>query len=274
MSATTTTTTATKVLRAFKVVQPTLTIVQQQSSSSSSSLGNVWKPVGLFPVRRIYCIGRNYRDHVVEMGENPDREEPVFFHKPHNSIVDTMVRKEVWYPPQTSNLHYEGELVVAIGNNQNHNVPKGKDLSVDQASNYIYGYALGCDLTRRDLQSVAKKGGKPWCTSKGFDDAAPCGPIVPIPQLLSNNNATTTTTTLELAVNNTTRQTSSLNHMIWSVPEIVARLSRYYTLEAGDLIMTGTPAGVGPLVRGDTVEISCTDENNNAVVAPCRFTMV
>lgn len=187
---------------------------------------------------------------------NPDREPPFFFQKPANAIVDTIETCSVHYPPMTNNLHYEGELVVALGKS-------GQDLSEEHARDLIYGYALGCDLTRRDLQAQAKKQSRPWDTAKGFDCSAPCGPIVEKSEL-----DLTDSTTLTLQVNHRVCQQSTLGHMIWSIPEMIAYLSQYFRLQPGDLIMTGTPAGVGPLKLGDSVDIECGD------LPPCAFTIV
>ncbi len=231
-----------------------------------------------FPVNRIYCIGRNYREHAIEMGHNPDREPPFFFQKPTDAIVDTSatVAKSaaaapsapsalvVPYPPMTSSLHYEAELVLAIGRG-------GLRISEEDALDHVYGYAVGCDLTRRDLQSEAKKMSRPWATAKGFDNSAPIGPIVPIvlnddsdknTNTNVNKNANTSTilppdSRISLSVNGEIRQDSTIDKMIWSIPETISYLSNYFKLKPGDLIMTGTPVGVDKLNVGDYVEISC-----------------
>ena len=193
-----------------------------------------------FPVHRIYCVGRNYADHAREMGGNPEREPPFFFDKPADSIVAS--GGEVPYPPRTENLHHEIELVVAIGR-------EGKNIPLEDADAYIFGYAVGNDLTRRYLQFKSRDAGRPWDTAKGFDHSAPITAIHRIEEtgVLEQGE-------IWLTVNDAKRQTSNLDQMIWSVPEIIVELSQLYTLKPGDLIFTGTPSGVGPLVPGDVVE--------------------
>ncbi len=193
-----------------------------------------------FPVRRIYCVGRNYADHAREMGGNPEREPPFFFDKPADAIVEG--GGAVSYPPRTGNLHHEVELVVAIGR-------EGRAIPVDRASDWVFGYAVGNDLTRRDLQFAARDIGRPWDTAKGFDQSAPITAIHPAAQTgpLAKGR-------IWLSVNGATRQDGDLKDMIWSVPEIIAELSQLYTLKPGDLIFTGTPSGVGPIKPGDRVE--------------------
>ena len=200
---------------------------------------------GLFPVRRIFCIGRNYADHVREMGGDPRSDPPVFFSKPADAVVTGGA--PVPYPPGTENLHFEGELVVALGRG-------GAQLaSREAAQTLIYGYACGCDLTRRDLQAAAKKAGGPWDAAKGFDCSAPIGDIVSIDQLPPTG---LDAARLVLDVNGEEKQNAPLASMIWSVPEIIMALSNLFTLEPGDLIFTGTPDGVGPLQRGDAVTVT------------------
>lgn len=194
---------------------------------------------GHFPVHRIYCIGRNYAAHAREMGKDPDREPPFFFLKPADAIV--VSGTDVPYPPQTSNLHHEIELVIAIGQG-------GGDIAESTALDHVYGYGVGIDLTRRDLQQQAKDAGRPWDVAKGFDHSAPCTPIHPVAQIGHPRRGE-----IWLAVNGESRQRSDISQMIWSVPEQIAVLSRYFKLEAGDLIFTGTPEGVGPLKRGDAL---------------------
>ena len=190
-----------------------------------------------FPVRRIYCVGRNYADHAREMGHDPDREAPFFFTKPADAIVADGA--EVPFPPMTDELHHEVELVVAIGDG-------GEAIPLDRALDHVYGYAVGLDMTRRDLQRAAKEAGRPWDLGKGFDRSAPCGAIRP-----ARSIGHPTSGTIHLEVNGETRQRADLSELIWNVAEIIADLSRYVRLEAGDLIMTGTPAGVGPVRPGD-----------------------
>jgi len=203
-----------------------------------------------FPVRRIFCVGRNYLDHALEMGGNPRTEPPFFFTKPADAVVASGAT--IPYPPETADFHYEGELVVAIGLG-------GGSIEVEKAAVHIFGHAAGNDLTRRDLQAAAKAGRRPWDMAKGFDASALVGAIRPGPL---DPDAV-----LRLAVNGAMRQTSALSKMIWSVPEIIAALSRFVTLAPGDLIMTGTPAGVGPLLRGDTCEVAITG------LSPARVTV-
>jgi len=194
-----------------------------------------------FPVRRIFCVARNYAEHAREMGYDPDREPPFFFTKPADALVEDGC--DVPYPPRTQNLHHEVELVVAIGKG-------GRDIPVAGAEGHIYGYAVGNDLTRRDLQHLAKKDGRPWDTAKGFDFSAPMGPIHRVDEVGHPRAGR-----IWLTVNGETRQDGDLAAMIWSVPEVIAELSTLYELKAGDLIFTGTPAGVGAVTPGG--EIVC-----------------
>jgi len=192
-----------------------------------------------FPVRRIFCVGRNYPEHVREMGGDPSREPPIFFTKPADAIVPSGT--DVPYPPRTANLHHEIELVVAIGRG-------GAGIAVELALGHVFGYAVGNDLTRRDLQAQAKKAGAPWDMAKGFDDAAPVSAIRSAAEIGHVGRGR-----IWLAVNGELRQQADVGEMIWSVPEIIAELSGYCRLAPGDLIFTGTPSGVGPLVAGDVV---------------------
>jgi fumarylpyruvate hydrolase len=192
---------------------------------------------GGFPVRRIYCVGRNYRAHAIEMGSDPDRESPFFFLKPADAIVHDSAT--IPYPPRTSALEHEIELVVAIGS-------EGADVPPGAAESLIFGYAVGLDMTRRDLQAAAKKTGRPWDMGKGFDHSAPCGAITP-----ASHDSPIDRGAIWLKVNDTTVQSSDLTQLIWSVPEIIAELSTYMTLKPGDLIYTGTPDKVGPVQKGD-----------------------
>ncbi|MBL6959229.1 MAG: fumarylacetoacetate hydrolase family protein [Rhodospirillales bacterium] len=193
-----------------------------------------------FPVRRIYCVGRNYADHAREMGHDPDREDPFFFQKPADALLPS--GEDFPYPSQTENVHHEIELVVALKSG-------GNDIPEDKALDYVYGYAVGNDLTRRDLQQAAKKVGRPWGTGKAFDKSAPISPIVPADKIGHPN-----TGRIWLSINGETKQDSDLDHLIWNIPETISYLSGLFTLVPGDLIYTGTPAGVGPVVRGDRVE--------------------
>ena len=195
---------------------------------------------GLFPVRRIFCVGRNYAEHTREMGGDPSREAPFFFTKPADALVTGGA--DMPYPPATADLHFELELVVALGRG-------GIDIAEAEAIACIWGYAVGLDMTRRDLQAEAKKAGRPWDMAKGFDLSAPIGALVPAGQAGPMTGAA-----LELKVNGAVRQSSDLSKMIWSVPETIAYLSGLVRLEPGDLIFTGTPEGVGAVKRGDVLE--------------------
>ncbi len=200
---------------------------------------------GEFPVRRVFCIGKNYADHVKEMGGDPKSDPPVFFTKPADAIIPT--GSVIPYPQATSNFHYEGELVIALK-------AGGRDLkSREEAGALIFGQACGCDLTRRDLQAAAKKAGGPWDTAKAFDNSAPMGLIARIEDFRPNlfDDAR-----LVLKVNGAEKQNAPLSSMIWTVPEIIIELSRLFELKAGDLIFTGTPEGVGPLSGEDRVEVT------------------
>jgi fumarylpyruvate hydrolase len=194
----------------------------------------------LFPVNRIYCVGQNYSDHVKEMGGDPKKNPPVFFSKPANAIVTD--NRPVHYPSATKELHHEVELVVALASG-------GRNIDVAAAERCIYGLAVGVDFTRRDLQAAAKQGGKPWDTAKGFDESAPISAIAPLGEGGIPKQAA-----ISLAVNTEIRQQAELMDMIWSVPEILHELSQYYELKAGDLIFTGTPAGVSAVVAGDHID--------------------
>ncbi len=194
----------------------------------------------VFPVRRIFCVGQNYAAHAREMGTDPTRTEPCFFTKPGDAVVAG--GGDAPYPPMTGNLHYEIEMVVAMGGG-------GADIPASEALGHVFGYAAGIDLTRRDLQAAAKKAGQPWDMAKGFDHSAPVGAIAPASAI-----GHPAAGGIRLAVNGAARQNSDLSDMIWSVGEIIARLSRFVELRAGDLIFTGTPEGVGPVRPGDRLE--------------------
>ncbi|SFV37199.1 fumarylpyruvate hydrolase [Devosia crocina] len=194
---------------------------------------------GLYAVRRVYCVGRNYAEHIREMG-NDEREPPFFFAKPADAVVVGGVA--IPYPPQTADFHHEVELVVAIGKD-------GTDIAVADALEHVYGYACGLDMTRRDLQAIAKKAGRPWEMAKGFDYSAPIGTIEPASAIGHPEKGAIT-----LSVNGEERQRGDLSDQIWSVAETIAYLSSLVTLKAGDIIMTGTPAGVGAVGRGDIIE--------------------
>ncbi|MFA5664970.1 fumarylacetoacetate hydrolase family protein [Castellaniella sp.] len=196
-----------------------------------------------FPVRRIYCVGRNYADHAREMGAS-GRELPFFFAKPADAAfsVPEATRGALPYPPGTQDLHHEVELVVALA-------AGGRDLSIEQAAAAVWGYAIGLDMTRRDLQAAAKKAGRPWETAKAFDYSAPMGPLHPVARVGALSSGV-----IELRVNDQLRQSGDLADMIWPVPEAIAYLSTLFELQPGDLLFTGTPAGVGAVQVGDRLE--------------------
>ena len=198
---------------------------------------------GSFPVHRVYCVGRNYAEHAVEMGFS-GREPPFFFLKPADAVVPVAEGEtgRIDYPSLTANLHHEIELVVAIGRG-------GRDIKAAQAVDHIWGYAVGLDMTRRDLQNEMKKQGRPWCIGKGFDQSAPIGSIVPI-----GRSGELTQGAISLTVNGQPRQSADLKDLIWNVNETIEHLSAAWLLQPGDLIYTGTPAGVAAVVRGDLME--------------------
>lgn len=192
-----------------------------------------------FPVRRVYCIGRNYAAHAIEMGHDPDREPPFFFQKnPDNLYVGATFP----YPAQTRDVHHEIELVVALQSG-------GRNIPVATALDHVWGYAVGLDMTRRDLQGTAKQMGRPWEIGKAFEQSAPVSPLRPVSAVGHPAKGL-----VQLTVNGALRQTGDLDQMIWKVPEMIACLSEYFELAPGDVIMTGTPAGVGPVVVGDVME--------------------
>jgi fumarylpyruvate hydrolase len=193
-----------------------------------------------FPVHRIYCVGRNYAEHAREMGHDPTREAPFFFLKPADAIVTD--GGDFPYPPLSKDVHHEMELVVAIGKG-------GANIPAEKALEHVYGYAVGLDMTRRDLQGEAKKMGRPWDTGKGFDASAPCSAVVPASKIGHPNKGA-----IWLKVNGEKRQSSDLSQLIWNIPEMIAYLSTLFTLAPGDLIFSGTPAGVAAVKRGDVME--------------------
>ncbi len=192
----------------------------------------------MFPVRRVYCVGRNYAAHAIEMGHDPDREAPFFFQKNPDNLVHGV---EFPYPPLSADVHHEVELVIALKHG-------GDAIDATDALDCVYGYAVGIDFTRRDLQAQAKAAGKPWAAAKAFEHSAPISQIVPA-QVIGHP----TDGNIWLKINGETKQQGDLNQMIWKIPEIIAELSKLFTLAAGDIIMTGTPSGVGPVLRGDAV---------------------
>lgn len=208
---------------------------------------------GQFPVRRVFCVGRNYADHAREMGSDPTREPPFFFSKPADAVTTLAA---IPTDKISQKLEFEGELVVAIGKG-------GASIPASAALDHVYGYSVGCDLTRRDLQGEAKKTGRPWDMAKGFDNSGPIAPIQPASAIGHPAEGM-----LTLAVNGTVKQEGDISDMIWPVPDVIAFLSTLVELAPGDLIFTGTPSGVGPIVKGDKVEIAC------AGVTSFSFTLV
>ncbi len=193
-----------------------------------------------FPVHRIYCVGRNYAGHAREMGHNPDQEPPFFFMKPADALVGP--GDDFPYPGQSENVHHEVELVIAL-------TTGGSGIPEAAALEHVYGYAVGLDMTRRDLQKTAKQLGRPWDAGKAFDFSAPCSAINPASMIGHPVNGR-----IELNIDGETRQDSDLDHMIWKIPQVIHRLSTLFTLQAGDLIFTGTPAGVGPVHPGEFLQ--------------------
>ncbi len=194
-----------------------------------------------FPVRRVYCIGRNYAAHAIEMGHDPDREPPFFFQKNPNNLDPS---GEFPYPPHSSDVHHEIEMSVMLKSG-------GTNIPIEEALDHVYGYALSLDMTRRDLQGEMKKMGRPWEIGKAFERSAPVGPVHPASDVGHLDQGAVT-----LKVNGELRQEGDLNQMIWKVPEMISYLSEYFELAAGDVIMSGTPSGVGPVVKGDTMEMA------------------
>ena len=223
---------------AFKHQIPTLSILNSDK---------------LFPVHRVYCVGQNYAAHAIEMGSDPNRQSPFFFSKPADAVHQL---NEIPFPSMTDNLHHEVECVVVLASG-------GYNITPEQAEDLIFGYATGVDLTRRDLQAAAKEKGRPWCTSKGFDLSAPVSAITRKKDWQFDASAT-----ISIVVNGERRQEAQLNQLIWSIPELLSELSKYYELRAGDVIFTGTPAGVSILATGDDVVASIEG------LASCQFKVV
>lgn len=195
----------------------------------------------VFPVRRVYCIGRNYAAHAIEMGHDPDREDPFFFQKNPDNLDPS---GDFPYPPHSNDVHHEAELAVMLQSG-------GTNIPVSDALDCVFGYAVSLDMTRRDLQGTQKKLGRPWEIGKAFERSAPVGPIYPASEIGHPDKGAIT-----LDVNGERRQTGDLNQMIWKVPEMISYLSEYFELAAGDVILSGTPSGVGPVERGDLMEVS------------------
>jgi len=194
-----------------------------------------------FPVRRVYCLGRNYRAHAIESGDDPDSNPPFFFIKPRDAVID--YRDGFPYPPMTNALRYEGEMVVALKSG-------GANIEVADALNHVYAYGIGLDMTREDLQHVAQELSRPWAISKSFDKSAPCGPLYPVETF-----GHAVSGRIWLSVNGQIHQDSDLNLQRWSVPEAISILSQYYELAAGDIILTGTPENIGLVVKGDVIKV-------------------
>lgn len=192
---------------------------------------------GRYPVQSLFCVGRNYADHAIEMGHDPNREPPFFFIKPNWAVIADGETLE--YPAFSNDVHHEIELVVALGKG-------GRNVAVSDAMSLVYGYAVGLDMTRRDVQQEAKDKSRPWEAGKSFVGAAPCSAVVPITQ-----TGEVTDAAISLDINGEVRQAGNVNQMIWKVPEVISRLSELFVLNPGDLIFTGTPAGVGPVQKGD-----------------------
>jgi fumarylpyruvate hydrolase len=193
----------------------------------------------VFPVARVFCVGRNYAEHAIEMGHDPEREPPFFFMKPADAVVPS---GRLPFPTQTQELHHEVELVVALGEG-------GREIPVEHALDHVFGYAVGLDMTRRDMQAVAKKASRPWDMAKGFDQSAPTGPIRAAEEIGHPERGA-----IWLRINGEPRQVGDLDQQIWKVPEMISYLSTLVALRAGDLIMTGTPKGVGPVEPGDRLD--------------------
>ena len=203
-----------------------------------------------FPVRRVYCIGRNYAAHAIEMGHDPDREPPFFFQKNPNNLDAS---GDFPYPPNSNDVHHEFEMLVALKSG-------GTNIPLDQALSHVYGYGLSLDMTRRDLQGAQKKMGRPWEIGKAFERSAPCGPVHPASDVGHPDQGR-----VSLTVNGDLRQDGDLNQMIWKVPEMIAYLSEYFELAAGDVILSGTPAGVAAIERGDVMEMAVDGLGSMAV---------
>ena len=214
----------------------------------------VAKSTQRFPVHRIYCVGRNYAEHAKEMGGDPEREPPFFFCKPADAVVEN--GSTIAYPLATKNFHHEVELVVALKSGGTHIKPEA-------ALGAVFGYAVGVDLTRRDLQTAMREKGRPWDVGKAFDQAAPMAALHAVSEMGHVNKAS-----IVLSVNGVVKQQSDVNDMVWNVPEIIAHLSGLFELQSGDLIFTGTPAGVGPLQKGDRIDASVTG------LTPLTFSIV
>eukprot|EP00587_Corethron_hystrix_P008660 CAMPEP_0113321294 /NCGR_PEP_ID=MMETSP0010_2-20120614/14822_1 /TAXON_ID=216773 ORGANISM="Corethron hystrix, Strain 308" /NCGR_SAMPLE_ID=MMETSP0010_2 /ASSEMBLY_ACC=CAM_ASM_000155 /LENGTH=312 /DNA_ID=CAMNT_0000179371 /DNA_START=71 /DNA_END=1009 /DNA_ORIENTATION=- /assembly_acc=CAM_ASM_000155 len=248
----------------------------------SSAVGSA---VSRYPIRRIFCVGRNYADHAREMGGDPEREPPFFFLKPATtSYIDASNASDnvasVPYPQSTTNLHFEGEFFVALGGHPSLRGDNGfRDVSPDVSSSLIYGVGVACDLTRRDHQAAAKAARRPWCSSKGFDGSCPMGALIPLADAgrvftlaTSGNSDAASVLQLKTVVNGILQQSAPLSEMVWDIPHVLSHLSKQYGLREGDVVLTGTPAGVGPLEVGDSVDIRVVDKHE--ATAKSDFTTV
>jgi fumarylpyruvate hydrolase len=195
----------------------------------------------MFPVRRVYCIGRNYAAHAIEMGHDPDKEDPFFFQKNPNNLD---VTGKFPYPAESSDVHHEAEMLVALKSG-------GTDILLNDALDHVFGYGLSLDMTRRDLQGIQKKMGRPWEIGKAFERSAPCGPLHPVSAVGHPDRGA-----MMLTVNGAVRQEADLNQMIWKVSEMISYLSKYFEIAAGDVIMSGTPAGVAAVEKGDVMVLT------------------
>ena len=195
----------------------------------------------MFPVRRVYCNGRNYAAHAIEMGHDPDKEDPFFFQKNPNNLD---VTGEFPYPAESSDVHHEAEMLVALKSG-------GTDILLNDALDHVFGYGLSLDMTRRDLQGIQKKMGRPWEIGKAFERSAPCGPLHPVSAVGHPDRGA-----MMLTVNGAVRQEADLNQMIWKVSEMISYLSKYFEIAAGDVIMSGTPAGVAAVEKGDVMVLT------------------
>jgi fumarylpyruvate hydrolase len=219
------------------IAQETEYVIEPPATTSMEIFGSSAR----FPVRRVFCLGRNYRAHAFESGDDPDVNPPFFFIKPRDAVVDS--REPLPYPPMTQELRYEGEMIVALKNG-------GTNISEADALDHVYAYGIGLDMTREDLQHEAQRLSRPWAISKSFDNSAPCGPLYPV-----ETHGHAVSGRIWLSVNGEIKQDSDLDLQRWSVPQGIAILSQYYELTAGDIIMSGTPEGIGLVYKGDVIRV-------------------